>query len=120
MNGVCPTDFSGQMLLIIGMAVVTYIPRMAPLFFLSSRELNPTLARWLEMIPPAVLSAMLMPGLLLHKNGAGGMSIFLNQDNVFLLAAVPTFLAGWLGRNFFVTIAAGMGTVALLRYFYGQ
>ena len=119
MNDICPTGFSGQMLLIIGMAVVTYIPRMTPLVFLSSRDLNPTLVRWLEMIPPAVLSAMLTPGLLLYKSEAGDMSVLFNLDNVFLLAAIPSLLVGWLSRNFFATMAAGMGTVALLRYFCG-
>jgi len=113
------TEFSGQMLLITGMAVVTYIPRMAPLMFLSARDLHPALVRWLEMIPPAVLSAMLMPGLLLHKSAMGSMSFFVETDNIFLLAAGPTLLAGWLSGNFFATVAAGMGAVALLRCFLG-
>ena len=50
-----------QLLLILGMALVTYIPRVAPLLLLSSRQLNPHLMRWLEMVPPAVLAALLAP-----------------------------------------------------------
>ena len=106
-----------QLLLILGMAVVTYIPRAAPLMLLSSRELNPMLMRWLEMVPPAVLAALLAPELLTRTGLSGGKELFFSMDNVFLLAAAPTFLVGWLSKSFFGTVAVGMGAVALLRYF---
>lgn len=105
-----------HLLLILGMALVTYIPRAAPLLLLSSRELNPLLMRWLEMVPPAVLAALLAPELLLRKDSAGEAQLFFGLDNIFLLAAVPTFIAGWLSKSFFATVAVGMGCVALLRY----
>lgn len=104
-----------QVLLILGMAVVTYIPRAAPLMLLSSRQLNPMFMRWLEMVPPAVLAALLAPELLLQNSSAGGKELFLSVDNTFLPAAAITFLVGWLGRNFFVTVAVGMTSLALLR-----
>ena len=94
-------------LLILGMAVVTYIPRMAPLMLLSSRNLNPLLMRWLEMVPPAVLAALLAPELLLQSGGQGKV--------LFLLVSLPTFAVGWITRSFFGTVAFGMGMVALLR-----
>lgn len=102
-------------LIILGMALVTYIPRAAPLMLLSSRELNPMLMRWLEMVPPAVLAALLAPELLLRAQ-AGQKTLFLSLDNFFLLAALPTFVVGWITRSFFGTVAFGMGTVALLRH----
>ena len=102
-------------LLILGMAIVTYIPRMAPLMLLSSRNLNPLLMRWLEMVPPAVLAALLAPELLL-TSAEEGKVLFISMDNIFLLAAAPTFVLGWITRSFFGTVAFGMGLVALLRY----
>ena len=102
------------LLIILGMALVTYIPRAAPLMLLSSRELNPMLMRWLEMVPPAVLAALLAPELLLRAQ-AGQKTLFLSLDNFFLLAALPTFVVGWITRSFFGTVAFGMGMVALLR-----
>ena len=104
-----------QLLLILGMAVVTAIPRVLPLVLLSSRPLAAPFLRWLEMIPPAVLAALLASELLLVKTEAGA-TLFFSTDNVFLLAALPTALAGWVTKNFFATVAVGMGTVALLRY----
>lgn len=105
-----------QLLLILGMALVTYLPRVLPLMLLSSRELNPSLMRWLEMIPPAVLAALLSPILFLKEAGEEKFEFFISSDNLFLLAAIPTFIAGWLTRSFFAAVAAGMGAVALLRW----
>ena len=102
------------LLTILGMALVTYIPRFLPLLLLSSRSLPPLLVRWLELIPPAVLAALLTPALLLGKNEAGYF-LDLNADNVFLLAAVPTILVSWFTRSFFGAVAVGMISVALLR-----
>lgn len=104
-----------HVLLIAGMALVTYIPRVIPLLLLSSRELNPLLMRWLEMVPPAVLAALLAPELLLQKGPSGEPELFIASSNVFLLAAIPTFAVGWLSKSFFGTVAVGMGCVALLR-----
>ncbi len=106
-----------HLLLILGMAVVTYIPRAVPLMALSTRELNPLFMRWLEMVPPAVLAALLGPELFLRASPDGAKELFLSPNNIFLPAALITFLMGWLSRNFFATIAVGMATVALLRYY---
>lgn len=105
-----------QLMLILGMALVTYIPRAAPMLLLSSRELNPHLMRWLEMVPPAVLAALLAPELFLNTADNGAKVLFLSRENIFLLAAIPTFIVAWLSKSFFGTIAVGMGSVALLRY----
>lgn len=107
--------FSSQVALIAGMTVVTYLPRLLPLWLLSSRNLHPAFMRWLEMVPPAVLAALLAPSLLLHKSADGSEEIFLGLDNVFLLASIPTFLAAWKTKSFSGTVTVGMGTVALLR-----
>ena len=108
---------AGQLTLIIGMALVTYVPRVLPLWLLSSRGLHPALMRWLEMVPPAVLSALLAPSLFLHKTPEGGEAFFFSLDNVFLLASVPTFIVAMRSRSFLGTVAVGMGLVALIRQF---
>ncbi|CAK7005043.1 MAG: hypothetical protein DELT_00199 [Desulfovibrio sp.] len=106
---------SEQVLLILGMTAVTCIPRVLPLWFLSSKNLHPAFMRWLEMIPPAVLAALLAPPLFLAKNAKGDPTFFVSRENLFLLAAVPTFLVAWKSKSFFGTVAAGMGSLALLR-----
>lgn len=105
-----------QILLILGMTLVTYIPRMAPLLLLASRNLRPAIIRWLEMIPPAVLAALLAPTLFLHSGADGREELFLSRDNAFLIAAVPAFIIAKVTKSFFGTVAVGMAAVALIRH----
>lgn len=102
------------LLTILGMTAVTYVPRAAPLLILASRTLPAPLVRWLSFVPTAVLSAMLLPSLLL-RDGAVDLSV----DNHFLWAAIPAILLAWRTRSFFGTVALGMGLVAAGRYFFG-
>jgi len=98
--------------IILGMAAVTYLPRLLPVWVLSSRELPPVVIRWLSFVPAAILSALLAPALLVQDGG-----IALNMHNLPLLAAVPTFLVAWRTKSFFGTVAVGMACVAAGRYF---
>lgn len=97
-------------LTILGMAVVTYLPRLLPSWLLSSRRLGPAVEQWLGFVPAAVMAALLAPGLLMTEG-----SLDVSAGNVFLLAAAPTFLTAMKTRSFFGTVAVGMGLVALLR-----
>lgn len=94
---------------IIGMTIVTYIPRMLPLAILSRINVSKGLLDWLSYVPVAVLSALLAPELLL-KDG----QLFISPDNTYLLAAIPCFLAGMYTKSIFFTVVTGMGTVVLL------
>jgi len=55
---------SKVMLLIIGMAIVTYIPRVIPFFTISNKELPNKLKLFLEFVPYTALGALLMPGVI--------------------------------------------------------
>jgi len=96
----------------IGMGIVTYFPRLLPTLLLSNKELPESSTTWLSYVPAAVLSALLVPGLLL-KDG----QLALNTDNLFLFAAIPTFLMARFTGSFFGTVAVGMGAVAAARFF---
>ena len=97
---------------IVGMAVVTYLPRLLPTLFLSGRNLRPLLIAWLRLVPPAVLAAMLAPLLLLREN-----RVDLGFDNLFFWAALVAFPVAWKSKSLFATVVVGMGLVALGRYF---
>jgi len=97
-------------LTILGMTAVTYLPRLLPAWFLSSRTLPPVVGDWLRQVPVAVLSAMLLPSLLLKD-----AHFDFGLDNLYLWAAFPTFLVAWLTRNLFATVFAGMAVVSIVR-----
>lgn len=102
------------LLTIVGMTLVTYIPRVAPLLALASRTLPEPVIRWLSFVPTAVLSAMLFPSLLLKEK-----AFDISGENFFLWASIPAFLLAWRTKSFFGTVALGMGLVALGRHFLG-
>lgn len=91
------------------MMLVTYLPRMLPLVVLSKINIPPLILRWLKFIPVAVLSALLGPEILM---GSGGVDF--SWNNIFLLAALPSFLVAYKTKNLFYTVFMGMGMVVLL------
>jgi branched-subunit amino acid transport protein len=101
-------------LTILGMAAVTFIPRLLPVYFLSSKSLPPLVVDWLRYVPVAVLAAMLFPSLLVQ-----GDQVTLGANNLFLWAAVPTFLVAWKTRSLFGSVVVGMILVAVARYWLG-
>jgi branched-subunit amino acid transport protein len=99
------------LLMIAGMLVVTYLPRVLPLAILTKMEIPEIIIRWLRFIPAAILAALLTPGILLVDG-----KLVLNHHNVFLLAALPTFAVAIYKKNIFLTVITGMLTVAALRW----
>ena len=55
-------------IIIIGCALVTFIPRVLPLMLLSQMELPKWAIRWLKHVPVAVMAALLAQDLLLSEN----------------------------------------------------
>lgn len=53
-----------SILIVLGMAVVTYIPRMLPMVLLQNLRLQPYIKRFLSFIPFAVLGALIFPEIL--------------------------------------------------------
>ncbi|MFW6238299.1 MAG: AzlD domain-containing protein [Halanaerobiales bacterium] len=53
-----------HLVMVIGMALVTYLPRMVPMVVLPGLELPSFLERFLGFVPVAVLTALLFPGIL--------------------------------------------------------
>jgi branched-subunit amino acid transport protein len=100
------------LLTIFGMSVVTYLPRLVPILLLSSQKLPPLVVTWLRFVPVAVLSAMLLPSLVVRNGG-----IDFSGSNLFLWAAIPTFLIAWKTRSLFYSVIFGMVVVAVVRYF---
>ena len=96
---------------IVGMAVVTYVPRLLPVLFLSGKNLHPLLAAWLRFVPPAVLAAMLVPSLFIRDD-----VVDTSFDNLFLWAAVIGFPVAIKFKSLSATVLVGMSLVALGRY----
>ena len=67
----------------------------------------------LHYVPPAVLSAIVFPELLL-PGGTWNLSL----ENYRLLAGLAAVLVAWFSRNILVTILAGMIVLFLLQFVF--
>jgi branched-subunit amino acid transport protein len=101
-------------LVIAGMTLVTLVPRVTPLLLLPGKKMPEIVGRWLSLIAPAILAALLSPDLLLDRD-SGPAALNLSFSNTYLLAAVPAFLVAWRTRSLFGTVVTGMAAAALLR-----
>ncbi len=96
-------------IVIIGAAIINYLPRMFPLVFLSKINMPPVITDWLGYIPAAVLAALVVPEILLQ-----GGSPLIGLANKKLLAAIPCFAVAVKTKSLAFTLLTGMGTMALL------
>lgn len=99
------------LLTIVGMALVTYLPRLIPLLALSGKDLPQPVIAWLRHVPPAVLAALLLP-IILMPNGTLSLGI----ENLFFWAALPTFVAAILSKSLFIPVIIGMVVVIFGRW----
>ena len=99
-------------LLIVLMALVTYLPRYLPMGFAGKAHLPEILERGLDFVPIAVLTAIIAQVSLVRDN-----TLDLSLGNYHAIAALVAFLASVLTRQLFITIAAGLACFALLKIF---
>jgi branched-subunit amino acid transport protein len=95
--------------LILAMGAVTFAIRFLPLALIGSRRLHPWVARGLELVPPAVLSAIILPELLFQQ---GAMAVTL--ANPRLVAGLVASLVARRTKNVVLTLGAGMVVLWLL------
>jgi branched-subunit amino acid transport protein len=97
-------------LTILGMALVTYATRVIMLLALRG-EVAPWLQRWLDYVPVAVFTALILPPLLLSSG---------ERPTLLLGPALPAGIVGalvaWRTGNVLLTIAAGLAAFWLLRW----
>ena len=89
--------------LVAGMGLATYLPRWLPISLLSGRTLPRWFMAWLDLLPVAILSALVAPALV-----TAGESRHLELWRPELLAAVPTFAFAVKTRSLGGTVVFGM------------
>ena len=91
------------LILVLGMGIVTYVPRWFPIFFLSRRQLPGWLVEWLDFVPVAILSALVLPSLV-----TAGEPRHLELFRPEVMVAVPTFIFAIKTRSLAGTVIVGM------------
>lgn len=94
--------------MIIGMSLVTYIPRMLPFVLFKGKELPPFIQGVLKNVPYATLGALIFPAI-----------IFIQKDDLLygILGALTAFIAAYLGANVILVVLGSIAVLTVYSYF---
>lgn len=99
-----------EIILIGGMALVTFLVRYPLLELVGKVSLPDRLVRALRYVPPAVLAAIIVPAVIMPTG-----EIALTPMNPFLVAGVVAALIAWRTKNLLLTFGVGMITLLVYR-----
>lgn len=99
-------------IMIIGVSIVSILPRILPVAMFSRYEFPEPLKRWLSFVAPAVLSSLTAMSVL-----APGGYIDISIHNMYIWAFIPTLLIAIKTRSLFYSLSVGIIAMALLYNF---
>jgi branched-subunit amino acid transport protein len=105
---------TNEILLILGMALITFGIRYPMLVLVGRVELPHSVINALKFVPVAVLTAICVPGVLYPKG-----DLWIDPRNAWLIAGVITIVVSWRTKNLLLTILVGMGSYLALRAVLG-
>ena len=88
--------------LILGMGIVTFVPRFLPMAFLTRWVIPERVKAGLGYIPTAILSAIVFPILFFNEGG----KIVLQPH--YLLSAISVFIFSWRVKRLWASVILGM------------
>ena len=94
--------------IIIGMGLVTYIPRMLPLVIFRGKELPPFFEGILKNVPFAILGALIFPNILMIQH-----SIWFG-----ITGAAAAFILAALGANVILVVIGSIVVLSLYSVFF--
>lgn len=94
-----------QFLLILGMAFVTFAVRYPVVAMSGKIKLSPQFLQILRYVPPTVLTAIVVPAILMPDN-----ELLIALTNSRLVGAVIAIIVGFWQKNLLLTIVVGMIT----------
>ncbi|MFO6425280.1 AzlD domain-containing protein [Motilimonas sp. KMU-193] len=93
-----------ELILIFGMFAVTFAIRFIMFAVAGKMQLPKPLQQALAYVPPTVLTAIIVPSLVLPQG-----NVDLSWQNSYLVAGVVAFVIALVTRNLLLTIALGLG-----------
>lgn len=91
--------------IIIGMALVTMVPRVVPAFLVNKFVFHNWVNRWLQAIPYAALGALIFPGILTVKG---------EDPKIGLLGGLVAIILSYIGLNIVFVVMGAIAAVYLL------
>ncbi|WP_078381517.1 AzlD domain-containing protein [Sutcliffiella halmapala] len=96
-------------IMIVGMAVVTYLPRLIPFVMFQGKELPPFIQSVLKNVPYAVLGALIVPGIFL-----------INEDIMYgVIGVVVALVVAYLGANVILVVISAIAALSVYSWIVG-
>jgi len=92
-----------EWLLIIGMMLVTFLPRYLPIALAGRFRIHPILRQALEFVPIAVLTGIISQTTLIHDG-----KFNLAFDNSYLYGLLAAIITAWVTKHTFKTVFIGL------------
>lgn len=105
---------SNEALLIFGMMLVTFGVRYPVLAILGRITLPKRVFRALRFVPPAVLTAIVVPAMLMPNH-----QLDLRPANAYLIGGLVAGVVAWRSKNTLLTIVVGMAVFLIWRALFG-
>lgn len=99
------------LLIIVGCALVTVIPRIIPFIVIRKVELPDKLVRWLSYIPICIFTALIVDSVIIQDS-----SSLLSIDWTVVIAILPTLLVAVWTRSLSWTVIVGIISMAVIRF----
>lgn len=92
-----------ELLLVGGMALVTFLVRYPIIAMSGQIKLSPQFLQMLRYVPPAVLTAIVFPSVLMPED-----TLWITHTNARLIGAIAAVVIGIWRKNLLLTIVIGM------------
>lgn len=103
-----------DLLLVAGMAAVTFGVRYPVLVLVGKIPLPDSVFRALRYVPPAVLTAIIVPAVLMPEG-----TVDVSPTNAYLVAGIASALVAWRSKSLLLTIIIGMVVMLLWQVVVG-
>jgi branched-subunit amino acid transport protein len=101
--------------LIAGMAIATFLIRYSLIAMSGRIQLSEGFMKLLRYVPPAVLTAIVVPAVLIPT----GDTLDLSYGNARLIGAIAAIIVGWKTKNLLLVIVIGMIIFLLWQWLVG-
>lgn len=100
------------LLLIMGMAVVSYIPRIVPMMYFAKREIPQWFQDWMKYVPAALFAALFFKDVFIVDHN---FSFF---SNMKIIAALVVIGVAYKTKSMGISVIAGLGSILLLSFVF--
>ena len=101
-------DSSKAAILILGLAIVTFIPRVIPALLMDRMSFGPKTEKFLRLIPYTALAALIFPGVL---------SVDASKPIIGIVGVLVAALLAWRKQPVMVCVPAAIAAVFILYLF---